>query len=252
MMDMEWYYFIQRFLNNLSGPLTNLYYSQQMPLIGALLLGLIGAFAPCQISANVGAVSLTTHRIAQGKEWLKDIFFFFLGKTLVYVLLGILAVWIGDQINQWTIPVFQVVRKMVGPLFLFTGLYLIGVIKIKSLFSERLLKYRGNIQGIAGHKRSFLLGILLSLAFCPTMFLLFFSTLIPLTLSTQGYGAVLPLLFSLGTFLPVLLFVGLAFGFGFDGKWIKESKRIGAIIQVVSGILLILIGLNDLILYWFL
>jgi cytochrome c-type biogenesis protein len=249
---MEWYYQVQQFLSIFSGPLTNLYYSQQTPIIGAILLGLIGAFAPCQISANVGVISFTTNRMAQGQEWFKELIFFFLGKTIVYVILGFIAIWIGNQVGEWTIPTFQVVRKVVGPFFLITGLYLIGIIKIKGLVTERLLKYKGRVEMLSGHKRSFILGILLSLAFCPTMFLLFFSTLIPLSISTSGYGVALPLLFSLGTFIPVLLFMGIAFGFGLDGKFIKKSKKLGRFIQKSAGLILILLGINDIFLYWFL
>jgi cytochrome c-type biogenesis protein len=249
---MEWYFQVQQFLSVFSGPLTNLYFSQQTPFIGAILLGLIGAFAPCQISANAGAISFTTNRIAQGKEWVKDLIYFFSGKTIVYVILGLFAIWIGNQVGHWTIPMFQVVRKVVGPFFLITGLYLVGMIKIKGLVTERLLKYRGRIEMLSGHKRSFLLGILLSLAFCPTMFLLFFSTLIPLSISTNGYGVTLPLLFSLGTFIPVLLFMGISFGFGFDGKLIKKSKKLGRFIQKCSGFILIFLGINDIFLYWLL
>jgi len=247
---MEWYYQFQQFLSMISGPLTSLYYSQQTPLIGAILLGMIAAFAPCQISANMGAISFSTNRMAQGKEWLKDLAYFFSGKTTVYIILGLIAVWIGNEIGEWTIPLFQVVRKVVGPFFLITGLYLIGFIKIKGLFTERLLTYRKKIEKISGHRSHFLLGILLSLAFCPTMFLLFFGTLIPLSISTPTYGAVLPLLFSLGTFIPVLLFIGIAYGFGFDGHLVRKSKKLGRFIQIGAGIVLMLLGLHDMILYW--
>lgn len=114
---------------------------------------------------------------------------------------------------------------MIGPLFLITGLYFIGVIKMNGIFTERLLRYKGLADKWTGNKRGFFLGVLLSLAFCPTMFLLFFGLLLPLILTTTGYGLALPFLFSLGTFLPVLLFLGVIFGLGMDRTFIKKNKK---------------------------
>jgi cytochrome c-type biogenesis protein len=247
---MDWYQQMLQFLTFFSEPLGNLYYSQQTPILGALLLGVLGALAPCQISSNLGAISYTTNRMTQGEKWNRELISFFAGKTLVYFLLAALVLMIGKGLEEWTIPIFQVTRKIMGPLFLITGLYFIGWIKINGIFTERLLKYRGITDKFTGNKRAFLLGILLSLAFCPTMFLLFFGLLLPLVLSTPGYGLALPFLFSLGTFLPVLLFLGVAFGIGVDRNFIKRSKKVGRIVQVVSGIVLIFIGVNDIILYW--
>lgn len=247
---MDWYNQFVQLLTLFSEPLGNLYYSQQTPIIGALLLGILGALAPCQISANLGAISYTTNRMTQGEAWYKELASFFVGKTLVYFLLAVLVLWIGKGLEEWTIPIFQVTRKVMGPLFLVTGLYFVGLIKIKGMFTERLLNLRGRMDKFSGNKRAFSLGILLSLAFCPTMFLLFFGLLSPLMLTTPSYGVTLPFLFSLGTFLPVLLFIGLAFGFGVDRYFIKKSKKVGRAVQIISGIILILIGINDIILYW--
>lgn len=246
----DWYIQLTQFLSFISEPISNLYYSQQTPILGALLLGVLGAVAPCQISANMGAISYTTNRIAQGKKWQMEIISFIVGKTFVYFSLGLLILWIGTGLESLTIPVFQVVRKMIGPLFLITGLYFIGWIKIRSLFTERLLQYRGLTDRLSGNKRAFSLGVLLSLAFCPTMFLLFFGLFMPLVLSTTGYGFALPFLFSIGTFVPVLLFLGLAFGLGMDQRFLNKSKTMGQIVQVITGIVLVIIGIHDIILYW--
>lgn len=247
---MDWYTQFAQLLSYISGPLSNLYYAQQTPIIGALLLGLIGALAPCQISANLGAMSYTTNRMTKGESWYKEINSFFVGKTMVYVILGLIVIFIGKEMEQWTIPIFQVTRKIIGPLFLLTGLYFIGVIKIRGIFTERLLQYRGLVNKLSGNKRGFFLGVLLSLSFCPTMFLLFFGLLMPLVLNTGGYGLVLPFLFSIGTFLPVLLFIGLIYGFDIDRILIKKSKKVGRIVQIIAGIILILLGISDIILYW--
>ncbi|EGL84259.1 hypothetical protein CathTA2_0187 [Caldalkalibacillus thermarum TA2.A1] len=247
---MDWYIQFVQWLSFISEPLSNLYHSQQTPVLGALLLGILGAVAPCQISTNMGAISYTTNRMAQGKKWLAEILSFFAGKTFVYFLLGVLVLLIGKELEALTIPVFQVTRKIIGPLFLIAGLYFVGWIKIRGVFTERLLKYQGLTEKFSGNKRAFSLGVLLSLAFCPTMFLIFFGLLIPLVLGTSGYGFILPLLFSIGTFIPVLLFFVLAFSFGVDRAFMKKSKRVGRIIQIVTGVIFIVLGIHDTILYW--
>lgn len=246
----DWYIQFSQLLTFISEPLRILYYSQQTPVLGALLLGVLGAVAPCQISANMGAISYTTNRMVQGKKWQTEVISFFIGKTLVYFLLGMLIIGIGNELEALTIPVFQVVRKITGPVLLVTGLYFIGWIKVRGLFTERLLNYRSYIDHLSGNTKAFALGVLLSLAFCPTMFFVFFGLLTPLMLNTAGYGLALPFLFSIGTFIPVLLFLGLAFGMGLDQKVLKRSKKIGRVIQVIAGIVLVIIGVNDIILYW--
>jgi cytochrome c-type biogenesis protein len=248
--SLEWYYQLSQFLAYFSQPFTAIYYSTEIPLAGALLLGIVGALAPCQITANLGTISYALNQIGKEERWNGQIIYFFLGKTFVYFLLGFLVIWIGKGLEESTIPIFQIIRKMMGPLFLITGLYFVGLIKIKGVITERLLVYERFINNMKGNGRWFLLGVLFSLAFCPTMFLLFFGLLMPLVLNTTGYGFALPFVFSIGTFMPVLLLIGLAYGFGWDRSLLKNSKKFGKLVQVLAGVTLILLGINDILLYW--
>lgn len=247
---MDWYFQLSQMISFVSEPLRNLYYSQSVPIISSLLLGVIGALAPCQISTNIGVISYTANRLTGQKKWYREIFSFFLAKTLVYVSLGLMVLLLGKGIENSTIPIFQVTKKIIGPLFIMIGLYFIGWIKIRGIFTERLLKYKAKVERLSGNRRAFFLGLLLSLAFCPTMFLLFFGLLLPLVATTEGYGFTLPIFFSLGTFTPVLLFLGLYFGLGMDKTLLKASKRMGKVVQIISGIIFILLGINDILLYW--
>lgn len=247
---MDWYTQFTQIVSVFSEPLGTLYYSQKIPVIAAFLLGMIGALAPCQISTNIGVISYTANRMTNSEKWYSEIIIFFLAKTLVYFSLGLLVLFLGKGIENLTIPIFQLTKKLLGPLFVIIGLYFVGWIKIRSLFTERLLKFKFRVDQLTGSRRAFFLGLLLSLAFCPTMFLLFFGLLLPLVASTSGYGFTLPLFFSLGTFLPVLLFLGVSFGLGMDKAFLKTSKKIGKVVQVISGVIFILLGINDIFLYW--
>ncbi|WP_149026964.1 hypothetical protein [Novibacillus thermophilus] len=76
----DWYIQFSQLLTFISEPLRILYYSQQTPVLGALLLGVLGAVAPCQISANMGAISYTTNRMVQGKKWQTEVISFLLAR----------------------------------------------------------------------------------------------------------------------------------------------------------------------------
>lgn len=247
---MDWYLQLTQFLTFFSKPINNLYFSGQIPIIAALLLGIMGSLAPCQLSANIGAMSYTANRMSKGSTWFKEIVSFFVGKTLVYFLLAAIFILVGRGLEEMAIPFFQIIRKVMGPLLLIIGLYFIGWIKIRVIFTEKLLKYKYLTDRLSNTSRAFFLGVILTLAFCPTMFLLFFGLLMPIVVTTAGYGIALPLIFSLGTFLPVLLLLGLSYGIGIDHTFIKRSRKLGRIVQIASGLVLVFIGLNDIILYW--
>jgi cytochrome c-type biogenesis protein len=94
-----------------------------------------------------------------------------------------------------------------------------------------------------------MLGFSFSLAFCPTMFILFFVTLMPIVLSSS-YGFILPSIFAIGTALPLILFILIIWYLGGGGLLMKKGRKIGASIQRVSGVLIILLGIFDSLTYW--
>jgi len=96
---------------------------------------------------------------------------------------------------------------------------------------------------------SFLMGVSFTLAFCPTMFVLFLLTLMPIVLVTS-YGVVLLAVFGIGTSLPLLIVIFLIWYFGASGAILKRSRKIGAITQKIAGVLLLIIGILDTLTYW--
>src|SRR5690625_7616808 len=69
---------------------------------------------------------------------------------------------------------------------------------------------------------SFLMGVSFTLAFCPTMFMLFLFTLMPVVLATS-YGSILPAIFGIGTSLPLLIVIFLIWYFGASGAIRSEE-----------------------------
>lgn len=231
----------------LSSPFLNiLNETKQIPILASIVLGLIGALAPCQLTGNIGAITYYGNRSLQTKSQWIEISFFILGKILVFSLLGI-AVWLLGREFQDILPdYFSIFRKLMGPLFILIGLVLLGILKLHWL--QVLTKWIPSYER-EGKLGSFLMGISFSIAFCPTMFTLFFFTLMPIVL-TSSYGAILPSIFAIGTSVPVLVFAGIITYIGLDGALLKKSKKIGSIVQKIAAVLFIILGLMDTITYW--
>jgi threonine/homoserine/homoserine lactone efflux protein len=91
-----------------------------------------------------------------------------------------------------------------------------------------------------------------SFAFCPTLFLLFFGFLVPLSASSQG-GLFFPGIFAFGATLPLhILAVAAVVGSGGLGNLAQRLRRADAWIRRAIGIVFLLAGANEIFLYWIL
>jgi cytochrome c-type biogenesis protein len=231
----------------LSEPFYSMIYdSNQIPLIAAFVLGLIGALAPCQLTGNISAITFYGNRSLQtNKQWIEVIFFIF-GKLFVFSILGLFVWIIGQEFQQSITSFFSWFRKFIGPFILFLGLFLFGWIrlswinKISAYFPQYTKK---------GKLGSFFMGVTFSIAFCPTMFMLFFVTLMPLVLQSS-YGMILPAVFGIGTSVPLIVLLLIIWFLGIDGSLLKKSRKFGTTVQKFAGVILIIIGLFDTITYW--
>jgi cytochrome c-type biogenesis protein len=219
---------------------------ESWPSLFALILGLVGALAPCQLTGNISAVTLYGNRSIQTKIAWKDVLGFTLGKVAAFSLLGALVWIMGRGIEQQLTIYFPWLRKMMGPLLILVGLFMMGFIKINGTINL----FRGSNE--YKHQNpfaSFILGFSFSLAFCPTMFVLFFVTLMPAVLS-NSYGFILPPIFALGTAIPLLIVIFIIWYLGGSGAVMKKGRKIGSVIQKFSGIVILVLGIFDTITYW--
>ncbi|KMP95591.1 cytochrome C biosynthesis protein [Bacillus wiedmannii] len=216
--------------------------TKSIPLLFAFLLGIVGTLAPCQLTGNISAITLYGNQSLQkGHAW-KHILLFILGKIIAFTTLGLFVWFLGKEIQQILTLYFPWLRKIIGPLLILMWLMLAGIIKGRNFFPIKFIRKQNEVG-------SCLLGFFFSLAFCPTMFVLFFGTLIPLSFS-YNYGYLFPTFFSIGTALPIVVLMFIIFYLGLNGALLKKSRKIGKIIQLITGVLLILIGLYDTTLYW--
>lgn len=241
------YSLMSKISQTISNPVTDFLHSfEHFPIVVALLLGLIGAAAPCQLTGNLSAITFYGNRTIQMKGNWGEIISFIVGKIVVFSLIGLLAWIFGRSFETKMTEFFPIFRKAIGPLMMVTGLVLLGIFKFG--FINRLTM-RIPLVLKEGKLGSFLLGASFSLAFCPTMFILFFVWLMPTVLSTS-YGFVLPAVFGFATSLPLILLFILIWLFDARQLIMKKSMKLGKVIQNLAGIIILMIGLFDTITYW--
>lgn len=218
-----------------------------IPILAALFLGLVGALAPCQFTGNLGAITLYSNRTVQNKVAWSDVIWFTLGKIVVFSGLGIVVWLMGQEFQDSLTLVFPWVRKIIGPVLIVIGIFMLGIFKMNWMLTL------GNIPDRlkSGRVGAFFMGAGFSLGFCPTMFILFFITLMPMVLSTS-YGVILPSIFAIGTSMPLIVAIFLLWYFDMNGAVLrKKGRQIGSIVQKTAGVFLIVLGIFDAVTYWF-
>lgn len=247
----DWYVILSALSAAITEPLSTLGDGVGIPLVSALLFGLIGATSPCQLTTGASALAYVARDAGNQHGIARRALAYVLGKAFAYTLIGVVVILAGQQVAQSSIPVIAVVRKVLGPLMILLGLYLLGLIPLRVSLGGGLAA-RVEARAGSGTSGAFLLGIAFSLAFCPTLFLLFFGLTIPLALSSP-VGIVYPGIFAFGTAIPLLGLVGLlGAGIGASRSYLAGARRIGKWLRPAAAIVLVLAGLNDTAIYWFL
>ncbi|MCT8139470.1 sulfite exporter TauE/SafE family protein [Anaerobacillus sp. CMMVII] len=239
------YQFFQQISHFFSEPFMNAAYgTEHIPLLSALLLGIVGALAPCQFTGNLSAITLFGNQSLQKKAAWNETLLFILGKVVAFSSLGLIIWILGAEFQQSLIAYFPWIRKLLGPMLILIGLYLVGAFTMR--WTLALWKNKSEKGGKLG---AFLLGFSFSLGFCPTMFILFFIVLMPMALAVP-YGVIIPSIFAFGTSIPILIAVFLIWYFGLSGAFMKKGRKIGLFVQRAAGVIIIIIGIMDTITYW--
>ncbi len=225
----------------LAPPLDALRRSLDLPGVSAFLLGVLAAFAPCQVTTGAGALAYLAR---DGGRLFPGLPAFLLGKALAYTLLLGVALWLFGGPPQDPGGLFRPVRLALGPLMVLVGLGLLGVLRLPWAWPLPLRMETGG-KGFWG---ALALGVLFGLAFCPTLFWLFFGLLLPLALASP-WGALYPGLFALGSGVPLALFLWLLGRLGRGGA-LRALRRAGGWATRLAGWVLVGAGLLDTAVYW--
>jgi len=178
--------------------------TQAIPIISACWFGILTSISPCPLASNIAAISYIVKGVEKSSSVLTTGLMYTLGRIITYIVLGILISASLLNIPQASQFMQNIMPKILGPVLILTGFFLLGLISFSlpgfSVSEKTALKFGKN-----GNLGALLLGVLFALSFCPVSAALFFGSLIPLTVQNNS-PTILPSLYGIGTGLPVLVF----------------------------------------------
>jgi cytochrome c biogenesis protein CcdA len=219
-------------------------------LASAVWLGILTSVSPCPLASNIAAVSFISRRITQRNTVFLSGILYTLGRSLTYIVLGVLIVKTLVDVPILSDFLQRYVNKILGIVLILVGMVLLDLLRIPlpiPSVSENVAKKLVE-QGTLG---SLLLGVVFALAFCPVSAALFFGGLIPIAIKAKS-GVGLPLIYGIGTGLPVLLFASLvAAGAGYINNLYHRIAKIEFYTKKATGIIFILVGIYYALTYIF-
>jgi len=227
------------------GWLQGLLENSQWPVFTAFILGLMTAISPCPLATNISAIAFIGKNITNKKIVLIKGVIYTLGRAFSYTAIGLLfffglgEVGLSGFFQRWG-------EKILGPLLIIIGLFMLGVLKLNIPGIGRLTE-RMEGQAGKGYWGVFLLGVVFALAFCPYSGVIYFVMLIPMTVAS-AQGLYLPLVFAIATGLPVILFAWMiAYAVGSVGSIYNKIKVFELWFRRVVAVLFIGVGIYFII-----
>jgi len=219
-----------------------------IPILSAFLLGLMTAISPCPLATNITATAYISKNITDKRKVFLSGIVYSLGRAFSYTSIG-LILFFGASKFHLARFLQQNGEKYLGPLLIIIGLIMLNIIRLKFLqksnFTEKLSE-KFSDKGMWG---SFVIGVLFALAFCPYSGALYFGILIPITISSVE-GLYLPIVFAIGTGLPVILFTYLlAFAAGRVGVFYNKIKIIEKWMRYIAGVVFVLTGIYYVLIF---
>jgi cytochrome c biogenesis protein CcdA len=226
--------------------------NSNIPVLTALVLGLLTAISPCPLATNITAIGFIGRDIESKKRIFWNGILYTAGRVIAYAVLGAILIYIlrsGADMFSIQKGVSKWGELLIAPVMLFIGLFM--------LFGDRLrlpkFGFTGNVESdkLKGSWGSLLLGMLFAMAFCPTSGVLYFGMLIPMSAqATAGY--LLPIVFALATGLPVIIVAWiLAFSVAGVGKFYNRMKAFQKWFNLVVAILFILVAIYYAVTFYF-
>jgi cytochrome c-type biogenesis protein len=227
--------------------LTNLAQNSEIPLLAAFALGLLTAIAPCPLATNITATAFIAKTINSRKKVLFSGLLYTLGRMFSYTAIGTLIYFGASK--------FQIAKlfqgngeKYIGFVLVILGLIMLDIIKLNFIKGGNWMDQLSDKFKTKGLLGAFLLGALFALAFCPYSGALFFGMLVPMTIKS---GLAMPVLFSVGTGLPVIIFAFvIAYSMEKVGMYFKAITKIEKVMRIVAGITFIITGLYYINIYF--
>ena len=212
-------------------------YFDSMPYIVSFLAGILSFLSPCVLPlvpiyffyiTGISVAELqqrTLNKEEKFKIFINSVMFI-LGFSLVFILLGAaMANLIGNFFHN---KIFNIIAAIIIIIF---GLHIGGFFKIKFLQYEKRL----NLQNVG----SFLLGVSFALGWTPCIGPIF-GTIVGIAATEPAKSIFMMILYTLGLALPFIL---MALFTVMSLKIIDKMKKYMGLIEKISGILLIIVGI---------
>ncbi len=177
----------------------------------ALWTGIITSVSPCPLATNIAALTyISKHSGSHKMAVLAQGLLYALGRALAYIVIGFLIVKSLLSAPAFSFFMQKYGNQALSPILVLAGMYMLDMFgrgfEGFTIFDLSRFKAR------AGGFSSFFMGFIFALAFCPISAALYFGVIIPLAAGSSAPFS-LPLLYGLGTALPVIgLAVALDFG----------------------------------------
>jgi cytochrome c-type biogenesis protein len=216
--------------------------SQEISVGAAFIAGILSFFSPCVLPlvpayiANLaGSTAIEPGTRSSRIPALLHSICFVIGFSIIFVLLGASVGLLGTAITAHA----DILRIIAGALITLMGLFIILALKIPWFNYEKRIHF--NPSRNPGYIRSVLIGMAFALGWTPCVGPVL-GAILALAWSSQNVwqGAQLLVVYSLGLGIPFIL-IGLVWG-AIMPLWKSINKHLG-LISIISGILLIIIGI---------
>ena len=223
--------------------------NSQYSFLTAIILGLMTAISPCPLATNISAIGFISRDLVKRRRVIIKGLVYTLGRVISYTGLALIIFFGASKMNVSML--FQGWgEKLLGPVMILIGLFMLDVIKIKfpgvsGLTSKMETKTKW------GYWDAILLGMIFALAFCPYSGVLYFGMLVPMTVASAS-GLYLPMVFALATGIPVIIFAWiLAFSVSSIGGIYNKMKNFEIWFRRVVAVLFIIVGIYYIIRVFF-
>ena len=214
----------------------------------ALWLGILTSISPCPLATNIAAISFVGRKVDKPGYALCAGILYTIGRTITYIVLGVILV-----SSMLSMPVVshwlqKYMHKLLGPILILVAMLLLDMLRFTNKGSNlgQWCQQRAEKFGLGG---ALFLGFIFALSFCPVSAALFFGSLIPLSVKHSS-GIVLPLIYGIGTALPVFVFgLLISFSAGAMAKAFHKVSQFELWARRITGGVFLIIGIYFTLVY---
>lgn len=177
-----------------------------VPFVYPFLVGVVMAINPCNMGVDLAGIAYVSLKLDNPRGALYSGTFYTIGRALTYMVVGLLVFAFGSAISDFSPLLVTYENLILGVSLVLIGIVMLDLLKLNFSFTEgHKSKYSLNLpeKGLIG---ALAMGAASSLALCPCTAIVFFGMLIPMSMNANIMGMSFPVMFGLGTSVPILAF----------------------------------------------